>query len=212
MFVDKVNITVSGGSGGNGCVSFGHKRNSGPDGGNGGKGGDVYFVTVSDLTTLRDYTSKSNFKANNGEDGLRNKRSGKSGDDIEIAVPVGTVVTNIDTNEEIFELTEVGQRKLVAKGGNGGWGNFEFRNPIRTTPDFAKPGFPGEKLNLELNLKIIADFGLVGLPNAGKSSLLNELTKAKAKVGNFEFTTITPNIGVIPETRKVVADIPGLIE
>lgn len=212
MLVDKVNISVSGGHGGKGYVSFGLKRDAGPDGGNGGKGGDVYFKATSDLTLLRDYVAKSKFNAQDGEPGFRNKKTGKGGQDIEILVPVGTVVTNLENGQIVAEFSQIDQRELIAKGGLGGRGNSEFKNSRRTTPDFAQPGLPGLKLELELNLKIIADYGLVGLPNAGKSSLLNELTNAKAKVGNFSFTTLSPNIGILHGTNKVIADIPGLLK
>lgn len=210
MLVDKAEITVRGGHGGAGCVSFGFLRQSGPDGGNGGRGGDLYIRSTSDLTLLNQYTSKFDFAASNGENGTKNKKTGKGGDDLELLVPVGTVVINKDTGEEIVEFTKVDQKELIAKGGNGGWGNYEFRSPTRTTPDFAKPGLPGEKLNIILNLKLIADYGLIGLPNAGKSSLLNELTRAQAKTANYPFTTLTPNLGAIGS--KFIADIPGLIE
>lgn len=210
MLVDKAEITVSGGHGGAGCVSFGFLRQSGPDGGNGGKGGDVYMRSVSDLTLLNRYLSKFEFQAPNGEKGSKNKKTGKGGDDIELLVPVGTVLIDKETGKEILEFTSVDQKELIARGGNGGWGNFEFRSPTRTTPDFAKPGLPGEKKELILNLKLIADYGLVGLPNAGKSSLLNELTRAQAKTANYPFTTLSPNLGAIG--TKFIADIPGLIE
>lgn len=210
MLIDKAEITVKGGHGGAGCVSFGFLRRSGPDGGNGGKGGDLYIRATSDLTLLNQYTSKFNFVAPDGENGSKNKKTGKGGDDIELLVPVGTVIINKITNEEIVEFKEVDQKELIVKGGNGGWGNFEFRSPTRTTPDFAKPGLPGDKLDIILNLKLIADYGLIGLPNAGKSSLLNELTRAQAKTANYPFTTLTPNLGAIG--TKFIADIPGLIE
>lgn len=210
MLIDKAEITVRGGHGGAGCVSFGFLRQSGPDGGNGGRGGDVYMRSTSDLTLLNQFTSKFDFAAPNGENGTKNKKTGKGGDDIELLVPVGTVVINKESGEEMFEFKYVDQRELIAKGGNGGWGNFEFRNPTRTTPDFAKPGLPGQKLDIILNLKLIADYGLIGLPNAGKSSLLNELTRAQAKTANYPFTTLTPNLGAIGS--KFIADIPGLIE
>ncbi len=210
MLIDKAEITVRGGHGGAGCVSFGFLRQSGPDGGNGGRGGDVYMRSTSDLTLLNQFTSKFDFAAPNGENGTKNKKTGKGGDDIELLVPVGTVVINKESGEEMFEFKYVDQRELIAKGGNGGWGNFEFRNPTRTTPDFAKPGLPGQKLDIILNLKLIADYGLIGLPNAGKSSLLNELTRAQAKTANYPFTTLTPNLGAIG--TKFIADIPGLIE
>lgn len=210
MLVDKAEITVRGGHGGAGCVSFGFLRRSGPDGGNGGKGGDLYIKSTSDLTLLNRFISKFDFSAPNGENGSKNKKTGKSGDDIELLVPVGTMVINKETGKVIVEFTKVDQRELIAKGGNGGWGNYEFRSPTRTTPDFAKPGLPGEKFDIILNLKLIADYGLIGLPNAGKSSLLNELTRAQAKTANYPFTTLTPNLGAIGS--KFIADIPGLIE
>lgn len=210
MLVDKAEITVSGGHGGAGCVSFGFLRHSGPDGGNGGKGGDLYIRSTSDLTLLNRFISKFDFAAQNGENGSKNKKTGKGGDDIELLVPVGTVVINKETGKDIVEFTKVDQRELIAKGGNGGWGNYEFRSPTRTTPDFAKPGLAGEKFDIILNLKLIADYGLIGLPNAGKSSLLNELTRAQAKTANYPFTTLTPNLGAIGS--KFIADIPGLIE
>lgn len=210
MLVDKAEITVRGGHGGAGCVSFGFLRRSGPDGGNGGKGGDLYIRSTSDLTLLNRFISKFDFSAPNGENGTKNKKTGKSGDDIELLVPVGTIVINKETGKVIVEFTKVDQRELIAKGGNGGWGNYEFRSPTRTTPDFAKPGLPGEKFDIILNLKLIADYGLIGLPNAGKSSLLNELTRAQAKTANYPFTTLTPNLGAIGS--KFIADIPGLIE
>ncbi len=210
MLIDKAEITVSGGHGGAGCVSFGFLRRSGPDGGNGGKGGDLYIGSTSDLTLLNRFISKFDFSAPNGENGSKNKKTGKGGDDIELLVPVGTVVINKETGKDIVEFVSVDQRELIAKGGNGGWGNYEFRSPTRTTPDFAKPGLPGEKFEIILNLKLIADYGLIGLPNAGKSSLLNELTRAQAKTANYPFTTLTPNLGAIGS--KFIADIPGLIE
>lgn len=210
MLVDKAEITVHGGHGGAGCVSFGFLRRSGPDGGNGGKGGDLYIRATSDLTLLNQYTSKFDFAAPSGENGSKNKKTGKGGDDVELLVPIGTVVINKETGKEIVEFTKIDQRELIAKGGNGGWGNYEFRSPTRTTPDFAKPGLPGEKFDIILNLKLIADYGLIGLPNAGKSSLLNELTRAQAKTANYPFTTLTPNLGAIGS--KFIADIPGLIE
>lgn len=210
MLIDKAEITVRGGHGGAGCVSFGFLRQSGPDGGNGGRGGDLYMRSTSDLTLLNQFTSKFDFAAPNGENGTKNKKTGKGGDDIELQVPVGTVVIDKATGKEIFEFTKVDQRELIVRGGNGGWGNFEFRNPTRTTPDFAKPGLPGQKMELILNLKLIADYGLIGLPNAGKSSLLNELTRAQARTANYPFTTLSPNLGAIG--NKFIADIPGLIE
>ena len=209
MLIDKVDVTFKAGDGGNGKVSF-KKIGRGPDGGSGGKGGDLYIKASSDLTILYQFSRKDFFAAENGISGWNNVKSGGKGDDLEIVLPVGTFLINRDTGREILELTEVGQKVKLLKGGDGGKGNFEYRSSRNTTPMKSQKGFPGESLNLTLNLKLIADFGLIGLPNAGKSSLLNELTNSNAKVGNFSFTTLSPNLGVV--NGKIIADIPGLIE
>ncbi len=210
MLIDEADITLQGGHGGAGIVSFGKKMGSGPDGGNGGKGGNIYFLGVNDITLLTQFTHQTAFEAGLGHPGGRNRKSGKDGVDLVIMLPVGTTVIDKKTNKILFEMQSIGQRELICKGGKGGRGNYEFRNPRRTTPEFAQPGLPGEKKSLKLILKLIADFGLIGLPNAGKSSLLNELTNAKAQIANYPFTTLTPNLGVFK--GKVIADIPGLIE
>jgi GTP-binding protein len=210
MFIDEADITLQGGHGGQGRVSFGRKMGSGPDGGNGGRGGDVYFQAVNDITLLTQFTTQTSFEAEFGHPGGRNRKSGKDGADLEILIPIGTTVIDKETESTLFEMTSVGQPVLVCKGGKGGRGNYEFRSPRRTTPEFAQPGLPGEKKSFSLILKLIADFGLIGLPNAGKSSLLNELTNAKSKVAQYPFTTLTPNLGVFK--GRVIADIPGLIE
>src|SRR3989339_348591 len=209
MLLDKVNVTFKAGDGGNGKVSF-KKIGRGPDGGSGGKGGDLYVVTSSDLTLLNQFSRQDLVVAEHGVDGGNNNRHGKKGNDIEVVLPVGTSIINSETGKEVIELTEIDQRVKLLKGGNGGWGNFEFRSARNTTPMKAQSGFPGETLNATLNLKLIADYGLIGLPNSGKSSLLNELTDAKAKIGNYAFTTLSPNLGVFK--NKIIADIPGLIE
>lgn len=209
MLLDKVDVTFKAGDGGNGKVSF-KKIGRGPDGGNGGRGGDLYVIASSDLTTLYQFSQKDFLVAGNGIPGGDNIRSGGKGEDLEITLPVGTSLVNRDTGETVLELTEVGQKVKLLKGGDGGHGNWEFRSARNTTPMKAQKGFPGQVLNLTLNLKLIADYGLIGLPNAGKSSLLNELTNSNAKIGNYAFTTLSPNLGVI--NGKVVADIPGLIE
>lgn len=209
MLLDKVDVTFCAGNGGNGKVSF-KKLGRGPDGGNGGRGGDLYVKASSDLTTLYQFSQKDFLAAENGIPGGDNVKSGGKGDDLTITIPVGTSLVNRDTGQVVLELTEVGQIVKLLKGGDGGKGNWEFRSARNTTPMKAQKGFPGEIMNLTLNLKLIADYGLVGLPNSGKSSLLNELTNSNAKIGNYAFTTLSPNLGVI--NGKVIADIPGLIE
>lgn len=210
MLIDRVQVIFSGGSGGDGIVSFGKMAHSGPDGGNGGKGGDVYILAETDITLLNQFTRQKIFTADRGENGGKNKKAGKSGSDMVVKLPVGTAVTDKISGKTLFELNRSGQKELICAGGAGGKGNYEFRSPRRTTPMFAKSGFPGEKKEIVLNLKLIADFGLIGKPNAGKSSLLNELTMAKAKIANYPFTTLVPNLGVM--NGKIIADIPGLIE
>ena len=209
MLLDKVDVTFSAGNGGNGKVSF-KKIGRGPDGGNGGRGGDLYITATSDLTVLYQFNQKDFLCAENGIPGGDNIKSGHKGEDLIITLPVGTELIDRETGKIVAELTEVGQTLKLLKGGDGGHGNWEFRSARNTTPMKAQKGFPGQSLNLTLNLKLIADYGLIGLPNAGKSSLLNELTNSNAKIGNYAFTTLSPNLGVI--NGKVVADIPGLIE
>lgn len=209
MLLDTVDVTFKAGDGGNGKVSF-KKIGRGPDGGSGGRGGDVYIKASSDLTILYQFSRKDYLKAEDGIPGANNVKSGGKGEDLEITLPVGTSLINRDTGQIILELTEVDQKIKLLKGGDGGKGNYEFRSARNTTPMKAQKGFPGEILNLTLNLKLIADYGLIGLPNAGKSSLLNELTNSNAKIGNYAFTTLSPNLGVV--NGKVIADIPGLIE
>lgn len=209
MLLDKVDVTFKAGDGGNGIVSF-KKIGRGPDGGNGGKGGDFYIVVSSDLTLLNQFSRKSLIAAEKGVDAGNNIRYGRKGEDIEVTLPLGTVLINKDTGEEILELTKIGEKIKLLKGGTGGMGNYEFRSARNTTPMYAQKGQSAEVLNLTLNLKLIADYGLIGLPNSGKSSLLNELTGANAKTANYAFTTISPNLGVL--NSKIIADIPGLIE
>lgn len=209
MLVDEIVITVEGGHGGPGRVSFHRPPVIGPDGGNGGRGGDVFLQATTDLMALNRYTSHPFVKADNGEMGGHNLKIGKNGQNRTFLVPVGSSVLVEETGETL-EITSEDQLFVIAKGGLGGRGNFEFRSPRNTTPRHAQPGLPGEKKTLQITLKLIADYGLIGLPNAGKSSLLNELTAANVKVANYAFTTLEPNLGVF--NRKVLADIPGLIE
>lgn len=210
MLIDDVTIKVSAGHGGKGAVAFNKNLMSlGPVGGTGGKGGDVYAEGVSDLMALRQFRFKKEFSADNGQDGRGQFRDGHNGHDIVLKIPVGTVVHNLANNSEI-NIEKIGERILLVKGGIGGKGNFQFRSSRNTSPKFAQPGMPGESFVLRLELKFIADVGFIGLPNVGKSSLLNKLTSAKSKVANYPFTTLEPNLGAYYEL--ILADIPGLIE
>ncbi|MGC9603431.1 MAG: GTPase ObgE [Minisyncoccia bacterium] len=210
MLIDDVTIRVSGGNGGRGAVAFNRNMKSlGPTGAHGGKGGSVFFEGTSDLSTLSQFRYKKEFTAENGENGKGQYNDGKTGSDLFLKVPVGTVVHNL-TNGTEAEVVKIGERVLGAKGGYGGKGNFHFRSAVNTSPTEFKEGTEGEAFTLRLELKLIADVGLIGLPNVGKSSLLNELTKAKSKVANYPFTTLEPNLGVYYEL--ILTDIPGLIE
>ncbi|MBI2109436.1 MAG: GTPase ObgE [Parcubacteria group bacterium] len=210
MLIDDVTIKVSAGNGGRGAVAFNKQAMSlGPTGGSGGAGGSVYFEGVSDLGSLDQFRYEKDQKAEGGENGKAQCNDGADGDDLILKIPVGTVITKVETNE-VWELLKVGEKILVAKGGHGGKGNFLFRSSKNTSPRQFQEGLLGEHFTVRLNLKLIADVGLIGLPNAGKSSLLNELTKAKSKVANYAFTTLEPNLGVYYEL--IIADIPGLIE
>jgi GTPase len=216
MLIDEVEITLKAGNGGPGRVSFGKMLKSGPDGGDGGRGGDLYVKAVSDLYALNQFSSVKLKAAQNGEIGGQNQKDGKRGNDLTIELPVGTTLIDQETGEQI-DLTEVGQTILVAKGGIGGLGNYDLRSSRNTTPMKAQGGRPGDTRNFKAILKLIADFGLIGLPNAGKSSLLNELTNARAETADYAFTTLEPNLGVLQENKydenkKILADIPGLIE
>jgi len=218
-FVDEAVITVRSGRGGDGLVSFRREKfvpRGGPDGGDGGRGGDVVLVADGGLKTLLDYHYRRIHKAGNGERGGRANRTGKSGRDVLLRVPPGTVVVDHATGEVIADLTEPGQQVVVARGGAPGQGNARFALPWRQAPDFATPGKPGEEKQIRLELKLLADIGLVGLPNAGKSTLINRISAAKAKVADYPFTTLVPNLGVVsagsPDATFVVADLPGLIE
>ena len=209
--IDFARITIKAGDGGDGRVSFRREKfvpKGGPDGGDGGRGGSVYFETDKDLNTLKPFQFQKVFSAQNGEAGGKNKRHGADGSDLIIKVPVGTVV-----NKEL-DLVKEGEKVCLAKGGHGGRGNWQFRSPTMTTPRIAEAGIMGEAKQLTLELKLLADVGLIGLPNSGKSTLLSVLTKAKPKIADYPFTTLEPNLGVLRLTRSnlVIADIPGLIE
>jgi len=216
-FLDQAKIYVSSGNGGAGCVSFRREKFiefGGPDGGDGGKGGDVWAECVENLNTLIDFRYQQHFKAKNGIPGMGRNRTGPSGDDCIIKVPPGTEILAEDGETLIADMTEPGQRVRIARGGNGGFGNAYFKSPTNQAPRHANPGQPGEELTLWLRLKLIADAGLVGLPNAGKSTFLAAVSRAKPKIADYPFTTLHPNLGVVRagEVDFVLADIPGLIE
>ncbi|MCX7957168.1 MAG: GTPase ObgE [Endomicrobia bacterium] len=219
MFVDVVKIYVESGRGGNGCVSFRREKfvpYGGPDGGRGGKGGDVYLIANPNITTLYDFTLKPHFKASDGEHGKGKNMYGKDGDDLYINVPCGTVIYKLEDNKKIFlkDLVLPNDTLLVAKGGRGGRGNACFKSSTNQAPRVAELGQPGEKVVLVLELKLIADVGIIGLPNVGKSTLLSVLTAAKPKIADYPFTTLSANLGVLQwkEKKLVLADIPGLVE
>ncbi len=212
MLIDEARITIKAGNGGSGIYHMYHDKmrpKGGPDGGNGGVGGNVYFVAVNDITRLNQFRHLTKFEAENGQNGGSNQKTGRDGQDLILEIPVGSVV-HYDNGTSV-ELTTVGQKYLAARGGKGGFGNFHFRSSTNQTPIEFTRGQATTPKEIFLELKLIADVGLIGLPNAGKTSLLNELTAASAKVANYPFTTLEPNLGVIPG-GSIVADIPGLIE
>jgi len=218
MFIDKAKIYVKAGDGGNGCVAF-HREKfvpmGGPSGGNGGKGGDVIIVADSKLQTLMDFKYKRHYKAEKGQNGQGGNKTGKDGKDLYIKVPVGTVVKDAQTGEILADLVEEGQSVIVAKGGKGGKGNAAFKTATNQAPTNAEPGEKGEEKWIELELKLIADVGIIGFPNAGKSTLISVLSKARPKIADYPFTTLTPVLGVIEfdiGDYLILADIPGLIE
>jgi len=213
MLVDEVEIKIRAGKGGDGKVNFRREKyvpKGGPDGGDGGDGGDVYFVGVEDITALRRFRYQKEFSAENGENGSAKLKTGTSGKDLEINVPVGTVIRVLGT-ERSWEIKKIGEKILLAKGGKGGRGNWHFKSSTHQTPMEYEQGGAGQEMDLSLELRLIADIGLIGLPSVGKSSLLNELTKAHAKVASYNFTTLEPNLGVM-ENGLIIADLPGLIE
>ena len=218
QFVDEASIVVVAGKGGNGCMSFRREKyvpKGGPDGGDGGDGGSVYLVGDDSLNTLIDFRFQKRYQAQSGESGRGKQCSGKAGDDLFIPVPVGTSVIDEDTLEVIGDITEIGQQLLVAAGGRRGLGNIHFKSSVNRAPRQTTKGTPGEERRLNLEMKVMADVGLLGLPNAGKSTLIRAVSAAKPKVANYPFTTLVPNLGVVKigtHQHFVMADIPGLIE
>src|SRR4030081_1813965 len=217
-FVDEAKLKVQAGNGGRGCVSFRREKVvpfGGPDGGDGGLGGSVYLKAVEGMNTLADFRISRTYRGQNGESGSGNDCTGHGGDDIYVSIPVGTVVSDRDTGEQLGDLAVEGHTLLVAKGGKGGWGNTRFKSSTNRTPHKSGLGLPGEKRELTLELKLIADVGLLGMPNAGKSTLIRAVSAARPKVADYPFTTLAPNLGVVRVDEKrslVVADILGLID
>ncbi|WP_099205219.1 GTPase ObgE [Scatolibacter rhodanostii] len=217
MFIDIAKIQIKAGDGGDGAVAFHREKyipSGGPDGGDGGKGGNIVLEVDDNLSTLADFRYKRKYKAQNGENGRGKRCFGKSAPDLVIRVPRGTIVKDVETGRILADMSENGNQ-IIAKGGNGGWGNTHFATPTRQTPRFAKPGTPGQAMEVQLELKLLADVGLVGFPNVGKSTLISVVSEAKPNIANYHFTTITPVLGVVSLKGGfsfVMADIPGLVE
>jgi GTP-binding protein len=217
-FVDEAYIDIAAGDGGNGCVSFRHekyKEFGGPNGGDGGRGGHVFAVADANLNTLVDFRFSRRHEAKRGQHGMGSDMFGAMGDDVTLKMPVGTIITDAETGEVLYELLQPGEVLMIAKGGDGGFGNMRFKSAINRAPRQKTPGWPGEKKELKLELKVLADVGLLGMPNAGKSTLIAAISNARPKIADYPFTTLHPNLGVVrvgPEQSFVVADVPGLIE
>ncbi|EAI4703424.1 GTPase ObgE [Campylobacter jejuni] len=218
MFIDSVKITLASGDGGKGAVSFRREKHvplGGPDGGDGGNGGDIIFVCDNNTHTLVNFKGKRELRAQNGAGGMGRNKNGKKGENLELIVPEGTQVIDVQTNEILLDLTKEGQRELFLKGGKGGLGNTHFKHATNQRPDYAQPGIKGESRLVRLELKLIADVGLVGFPNVGKSTLISVVSNAKPEIANYEFTTLTPKLGLVDVDEYnsfVMADIPGIIE
>ena len=217
-FVDEAFIDIAAGDGGNGCVSFRHekyKEFGGPNGGDGGRGGHVYAVADPNLNTLVDFRYSRRHDAKRGQHGMGSDMFGAAGDDITLKMPVGTILTDAETGEVLYEMLVPGEVVTIAKGGDGGFGNMRFKSAINRAPRQKTPGWPGEKKSLKLELKVLADVGLLGMPNAGKSTFISAISNARPRIADYPFTTLHPNLGVVrvgPEQSFVVADLPGLIE
>ena len=218
MFIDKVKIKITGGNGGNGCVSFlrdRHTPNGGPDGGDGGRGGDIVFEATKDINTLMDFRYNRHFKAANGEDGRKRNSSGAYADHLTIRVPVGTVIKEAESGKIMADLSKDGETRVIIKGGRGGKGNQHYATPAMQAPRYAQKGQESRSYEVVLELKLIADVGIIGMPNVGKSTLLSMATNANPKIANYHFTTLSPNLGVVRSKWGedfVLADIPGLVE
>lgn len=218
MFVDYTKITIKSGDGGNGAMTFRREKYvaaGGPDGGDGGNGGNIYFQVDKDKNTLIDFRYNRKFKAKNGENGSGSHCNGKYGEDLYIKVPIGTVIKDVETGKVVADLSEPNQTELILKGGRGGRGNSHFKTPTRQAPQFSEDGEKGEEKEIILELKLLADVGLLGFPNVGKSTFLKAVTDAKPKIANYHFTTLEPNLGVVKTKNGdgfVIADIPGIIE
>jgi GTP-binding protein len=217
-FVDEAFIDIAAGDGGNGCVSFRHekyKEFGGPNGGDGGRGGHVFAVADPNLNTLVDFRYSRRHEAKRGQHGMGSDMFGAAGDDITLKMPVGTIISDAETGEVLYELLNPGEVITIAKGGDGGFGNMRFKSAINRAPRQKTPGWPGERKSLKLELKVLADVGLLGMPNAGKSTFISAVSNARPRVADYPFTTLHPNLGVVrvgPEQSFVVADLPGLIE
>lgn len=216
-FVDKAKIFIKAGDGGDGCASFHREKyvtRGGPDGGDGGKGGNIVFIADENMNTLLDFKYQRHYRAERGENGKAKLMRGRNGNDLEIRVPPGTLIRDLETDVIVADMNEPGRSKLLLYGGRGGYGNARFATPTRQAPRFAQPGQKTREREMELELKTIADVGLIGMPNVGKSTILSVLTSAKPKIADYHFTTLTPNLGVVKRFNDtfVLADIPGLIE
>jgi GTP-binding protein len=217
-FVDEATIDIAAGDGGAGCVSFRREKFipfGGPNGGNGGRGGSVFALADRNINTLIDYRYARRHEARNGEQGRGSDQFGAASDDIVLRMPVGTIISDFETGDVLMELLEHGQREILAKGGDGGFGNLHYKTATNRSPRQKTPGWPGEAKKLKLELRVLADVGLLGMPNAGKSTLITAISNARPKIADYPFTTLAPNLGVVrvgPERSFVVADIPGLIE
>ena len=217
MFLDEATITAIGGNGGRGCVSWRREKyvpKGGPDGGNGGRGGNIYIIADENTDTLSDFASTKKFSAQKGRFGSGRNKNGKDGEDLFLKVPPGTTITDSSDNTEVADLSTHGDQCLVASGGRGGFGNAHFKSSTRQRPDFAELGEPGEEREVQLELKLVADVGIIGFPSVGKSTLISVVSAAKPKIADYPFTTLVPNLGVVDvgERSFVVCDVPGLIE